>query len=47
MPFADSAYSPGSPMHCSLTSWTALRALSWTAQKNGSSEATVVAFMGP
>jgi len=45
-PFTDSAYSPDSPVHCPLTSWTTLRALSWTATKNGSSEAAVITFMG-
>ena len=32
-PFTDSAYSPDSLVHCPLTSWTTLRALSWTAKK--------------
>ena len=45
-PFTDSAYSPDSLVHCPLTSWTALRALSWTATKNCSSEAAVITFMG-
>ncbi len=45
-PFTDSATNPGSPVHCPLASWTALRVLSWTAKENGSSGAAVIAFMG-
>ena len=45
-PFTDSAYSADSPVHRPLTSWTTLRALSWTATKNGSSGVAVITFMG-
>ena len=45
-PLADSASRPDGLVHCPSTSWTALRALSWTAKENGSPEAAVITFMG-